>query len=811
MKIPFHIVRMTILASFAAGCVSVNSTKPDDRLAAVAAMTDENELFSAVGETRFSDARNAAASRISREDLSIRLLQRHDLYDSTRLRLVGNVINQSELKRLVLEQSNPTWLKSAARAKINDETVLVECAGQSTDQEVSSSAAVRIVGEENCKELFYRKGLDKSVKMILLDKINDDSFLRAVVENVENDYSIRKSALSRIKSETNFRKLFTAEPHMEVWVRETAIRQISDQSVIIAALCDKESNLSIRKLALERIEDETVLIPVITDMDDDPSIRQMALEAVKTETTAKQILETKPILESWICSRAVELLSDQKKLSEVMLDSKFDDEVRLKAGNKISDPSMILDVLLSSDDDLAAGFALDRLGDNPLNSEEAQRRLLKLFRSTANTGLMEKAWKRLGPGVNFYRKGDQTKIVSMLNNSDDKEAKERMLENVFDPECLFDLGSGQDERLAKSVIRLRPDPETTLRIIGKTPFTSIQCAALSILEEERDIARIAERGPSQSVRVAAICRLTSASSELLSKLAEDMDAIVAETAMRKLKLIGCGDAVAEAERKAEASKIAEEERVLAEKQARNERERRAKEELMKKELEVIADSQIHSYRHFLDVLEKYPDIKAKQFRFSGKIVESNGKRLKLAIPCSGGGSFDNDVKLMKKPEMPFAVGETITVSGLYREGTRQSVQLERGTVVCRGIPSGPSAEVSKRIKERIALARIGGRQVATFRKYFNAEGRAKKEQFQFSGIIEEVSFGGIRLSLSVPLSGGETFSVSIKMLDKPAIAVKQGAVVTVNGRYREGTINSIVLDKGSVVCSGIPDEEGEDD
>lgn len=862
MRKELFLVCIPVLLAIAAGCVSVNSEKSADRLAAVKAITDEDELFAVIGETRYSDARNAAASRIRREDLSLRLVRRNDLDDSTRLILVGNVRDSSELKRLVFDQSFPTSLRAAALKGIADEPTLVECAENIEDEQLQNDAAARISNEENCKTLVVRDDIFDSSKTILLGKISDAAFLGTIVEDRDKNDVLRKSALSGIKAEnvcrdllgvrppleswvwehaiprvsdsavladaaatreapdsvrkialsridddSQFLRLLQINPPLEDWVREKAVPRVSDQPTLISVFQDKAARKALRELALARIKDESALLSVVKDQNDDDAVRRAALNVIRNEDSAKDLLETIPVLEKWICARAVSLVSDRETLSEVFLDPRFDDEVRLAAGNKIADPDKTKELFLASSDDLAAAFALNRMEEVDFKSDAAQQRLLNLFRATSDVELMTKAWSRLKPETDFCRSGDQHRIVSMLKADADGISSDRMLANIFDDSCILDLGLANNERLAESAIRLRPNPSTALQIAERAAFPSIQCMALSLLDEESGFARIAKSGPSRVVRITAISRLSSASAGVLSELTGDADPVVSETAVRKLKTLGRSDAVAAAERKAEAARKAEEEKAKAEQRAREERERRAEQELAERGLQVLADAQIHSFRHYLEVLEKYPDIGEKTFRFSGRVVRADGRRLSLSVPHAGGGTFTLEIKLLEKPSRRPEENGIVTVSGRYKKGTQQSAELEKGTIVCFGIPSGPSAEVEKRIRERAAIQGFAETQVRTFRQYLErreSDSRTKKETFQFTGIVKAVKYSGRELSLSVPSDGGETFVVGIEMSEKPTFDVEFGSVLTVSGRYRNGTRQTAELDKGSIVSVGVP-------
>ena len=858
-EIPFIVAAS--VAVFVAGCASVNSSKSSDRLAVVAAMTDEDKLFSAIEQTRYEDVRNEAASRIRREDLSLRLLNRTDLNESTRIRLVRNVRDSSELKNFAEGSLNSKAFRMAALDGIADEALLVDCAGNIDDPGLQNRIAERVGAEANCKALVSMLKFDRSAKIVALKKIRDEAFLRDVVVTSGNEmelrktaldgiqseercrelldarpvletwvwdhaiarvsdqetlakaaatreasFSVRKAALDRIDDDSKFLELLRIEPPLEDWVLEKAIPHISDQTALVAVVREKKAGDGVRELALRRVEDEAVMLAVVEDRNESEKLRRLALSSVRSESAADELLRANPIFEPWICEHAVSLLSDEDALGRVFLNAEFADEVRLSAGEKISSPSRMKDLFVASTDDLSAGFALPRIEDGDMGTDSVQARLLELFRTTDDLSLAHVAWEKLGPGVDFCRKSDQNRLVAMIAGFDDDADTDRMLAELFDDGALLELASGRNERLAQAVVRLRPNAETALAIAETSPFPSVQCSALTFLDEEKAIARLAKTGPSRAVRIAAVSRLTAASTALLAEMAEDADSVVSETCRRKLKALGGTNALAEMERKAEIARREEAAKAEAERRTREERERVAAKELADRELQILADAQIHSFRHYLGVLEQYPDIGKKSFRFSGRFETADGRHLVLSLPHAGGGSFRVDIKLINKLSRAPTKGEVLTVSGRYKNGTQQSVELDSGSVVCFGVPTGPSDDVEKRIQARAAIKDEAGAQIREFRKFIGAnDEKARKKSkatFQFSGIVAAMKYHGRELSLSVPDGDEDTFSVFIGMDGTPPEGVQLGAAVTVAGRYRKGTDKSAELDKGSVIRIG---------
>ena len=351
MKNKLLVLTILALLGVVAGCVSVNSEKFEDRLSALKGITEEEDLFDAIEETQYNDIRNLAASRIRREDLSLRLLKRDDLLETVRTALVKNVKDETELSALVLDQDLPL--------------------------------------------------------------------------------ACRKAALGAIEDNSHFLTFLQVTPPLEDWIREKAIPRVSDQPTLISIFRDKNSTVFIRKLALERIGKEEDVLPVIMDRSDDDELRRMAVEKIYTEASARVILDKSPILEEWACMRAISLVSDPEKLSEVFLDRQFYDQVRLTAGDKISSSRKMQELFLASTDDLAARLSLRKMDKVGVHEEKFQQRLLKLFRSTSNSSLMYEAWRYLDPKTDFCLENDQRRIVAILKIGANESDVDRMLQSLL--------------------------------------------------------------------------------------------------------------------------------------------------------------------------------------------------------------------------------------------------------------------------------------------------------------------------------------------------------------------------------------------
>ncbi len=443
MKNKLLVLTILALLGVVAGCVSVNSEKFEDRLSALKGITEEEDLFDAIEETQYNDIRNLAASRIRREDLSLRLLKRDDLLETVRTALVKNVKDETELSALVLDQDLPLACRKAALGAIEDNSHFLTFLQVTPPLEdwIREKAIPRVSDQPTLISIFRDKNSTVFVRELALERIEKKEEILLVIMDRSDDDELRRKSFDKIllidasarelEDNSHFLTFLQVTPPLEDWIREKAIPRVSDQPTLISIFRDKNSTVFIRKLALERIGKEEDVLPVIMDRSDDDELRRMAVEKIYTEASARVILDKSPILEEWACMRAISLVSDPEKLSEVFLDRQFYDQVRLTAGDKISSSRKMQELFLASTDDLAARLSLRKMDKVGVHEEKFQQRLLKLFRSTSNSSLMYEAWRYLDPKTDFCLENDQRRIVAILKIGANESDVDRMLQSLL--------------------------------------------------------------------------------------------------------------------------------------------------------------------------------------------------------------------------------------------------------------------------------------------------------------------------------------------------------------------------------------------
>lgn len=674
-------------AMFAAGCASINSSSSADRLRVVAGIEDQDELFNAIGKTKYDDVKNAAARRITREDLCLRLLTEKDITQTVRIGLVSHIDSPAELKRIALDSKLDREMRLAAVTRIHDEAILADIVLDATDTTIKAKAMNDVIDEAQCRRILVKgpHAVPEDIRGRALSHVSDEDYLVGFVKERGNEDSLRHDALERIKSEAALLDLLAVRPRLEDWVSEIAIPRVDDQPTLVDIFQDRGSSTAIRELALVRIEDVAALVPVVTDSFDDEGLRRKALPIITDESLCLQLLKAQPQPESWILSHAVSHVSDEGELSAILLSELYPQDIRRMAGENIRDKSRFERIFLDATDRFAESFAMERTDAAFLASPDAQKKLLNAFRSAHSDEVRVEFMQRLSPEADLVRSSDQRLIASALLAKDNDETRKFARQTLFDETAILDVALRGNESLGAWVLDLNPKPQTALAIALGAKSVSVQCRALLALDAEDQYARVAEKGASRAVRIAAINNLSNKSATLLQCLAEDNDVGVAEAAIRQLRETGGKRVVAALEEKAEERRKAEAERAAAAKAKQEAENRAADEKLQSDILAATATLQVHSFRYYLDKLADHPKIGPKNFRFSGRVTRNRFGTMALEVSVDG-EIFTVTAKLAEKPSEKIETVDIVTIGGVYKEGSRQSVTLNDATLVCRGVP-----------------------------------------------------------------------------------------------------------------------------
>lgn len=798
MKSTIRILSAVAAALLLAGCATVNSSTRADRLAAVASLSSQEDLYRAVHETRYRDARDAAARRVTRPDLCARLATRSDLSADVRAEIVGRVTDPAALAGIATDPDTPEEIRAAAVGRIDDPATLLglirtkdapeairlaaiaraeapaEMAAIAAENDESESirrAALARIGDDEkswipllrakpapdgwvldeavghvsssaaLAAFAARREMPAAQRRAALAKISDPDAMVRVAALRGDDRELRRAALARIGDDgKRWARLLRADPRLEDWVLEEAIPRADDPERLAALLADRRLAAKLRILAAGRVDDQPALVAVASDRGDeepvrraalarvaDPAlfarfladhaeapgmraaaaarvddqsalsaiagdgtdaepVRRAALARISDEGVSLGLLAAEPVLEDWVLEKAVANVASPGGLATVLLSKGLPEAVRASASERLSDAAERRRVFAESTDDYAAAATFDALDADALAAPAAQRRLLSLFREGKDAALRRRAMLALGPGADLVRSADQMRIARALLAGDGEDARAFARRTMFDRAAVILVATKGGDALGAWALGLVQDPETAEKIALGAESVPVQCRAVALLRDEAQFARVARDGRSGAVRGSAAMNLTKASGDLLRKLAEDPDEAVRTAAVARLRDTGADRAAAklatksEAHRKAEEAARAKAELEEAERQAAE--DRRAFEE---EALAAAAASQIGGYRFFVDKRAEHPKIPPKAFRFTGRVAEGGRGTLSLGLPDGSGSRFSVEARLAERHSRKIGPGEIVTVSGTYREGSRDRVVLRDATVVREGL------------------------------------------------------------------------------------------------------------------------------
>lgn len=678
---------IAMVAFFFVGCASINSTSAEDRLRVVAGIEDQDELFNAIGKTKFADVKNAAARRIVRQDLCLALLREPELATDVRVGLVGNVSAPEELKKIAIADDLPQEMRLAAVTRTRGESFLADIVMCATDLTIRSEAMDRVLDEFQCKRILddSEQTVPPSIRRRALDRISDEVYLAEFVQDKSNGSELRRSALARIETEERLLFLLAKRPRLEFWVREHATAHIMDQSVLVSILRDKDEDSRVRSVALDRVKDESERRFVVEDRDNEETIRRKALATVSTESQFLALLKVEPPLEDWVLEEAVQHVTDDKSLADVLLSSDYPQPIRLLAGERISDKAQMNRVFLSAKDEFAESFAMERVDTTFLATPEAQERLLAAFRNANTDESRAEAMRRLSPEADLLRSRDQRLIAAALLAKDDEELREFARQTLFDESAIRDVALSENESLGVWAVDLGLSAESALAVALGSKIESVQCRALLFLNEEEQFATVVENGPSRVVRLAAIMNLSGKSSALLLRLGKDTDAGIAETATRRLRAIGDELTARKLETEAESRRENEARRIAAETERQARANREADEKLAASILAITGTLQVHGFRFYVDTRAKHPEIGPKSFRFSGVVKKVESDSVLLEVPANDEKFLVTAVFAEGHSER-IVLGSVITIGGVFEKGSREEVTLRDSVMVCSGVP-----------------------------------------------------------------------------------------------------------------------------
>lgn len=245
----------------AAGCATVNSESASRRLSVVRSITDQDELYAAIEETRYDDVRKEAVARLTRSDLLERVVRRSGFDTDLRQEVVGRIADQPTLARIVLSKDLDSFVRKAALVRISDESICrnLLCVRPVLEEWVLSHALNHSSDPDVVLSLFLERSAPDAIRQRCAALVTDQNRLTAVVSDRSDATSVRRAALNGIKSTVCFERLLSERPPLEDWICRAAVREVRNEDVLSDTVLCRDFPKEVRREAIGRIRDQNRL------------------------------------------------------------------------------------------------------------------------------------------------------------------------------------------------------------------------------------------------------------------------------------------------------------------------------------------------------------------------------------------------------------------------------------------------------------------------------------------------------------------------------------------------------------------------
>ena len=481
------VIGTIIAALISSGCVSINSEKPEDRLAALSAISSQDDLFAAIAETRYNDVADAAASRLTREDLCIRAIERNDVSEPVRVDLVKHVSAPSSLRDIALRKSNPDMVRLAAVSRLKDDGTLAEIVVGTNPADCESlqiAAAKRIDTERAAKNVLSRDAGEvcPAAMEAVLDKIKDGKFLAQFVLRSELDPSLRLKTVKRVDDEAALFRIASTD-----WtesIRLAAANRVSD-SALVAKLAREAESADVRLMAVEKVDKQSVLADVVKH-ETDSNVCLAASNRISDPDVAAALVKNVSFAE--VRRSLTKRIVDEEVLAQIA-ENDSDAATRLLAASKVTDPALAADIARTSADPSVQNAVLLHVEDDDILCEFAEK--------SGNAEIRRRSVERIRGQSALCRIAERATDKSVqsaaLSRIESYEKRMEIVVNSNDPVLRYrkDLLPPDDGRLENAVAAIREKSngaETRIGpfYIGMDPFDAAVLAKSLFPKNEID-------------------------------------------------------------------------------------------------------------------------------------------------------------------------------------------------------------------------------------------------------------------------------------------------------------------------------------
>ena len=640
------------------GCASINSDTSIDRMKAFEKLETEEEITTALFESKYDDVHRAAIAKIGNQKTLEKVVSSGKFSEVVVCKALSQIKDQKFLAEIVKSPSTSERESDMAAKGISDQQLLVECVLATRHDVVAG----------NC-----------------IKKITDERMLKTIVLTSGKPTETRLIALLKIKSQAVLGHIAVKCP--ERWIQEYIIPKITDADVVKNLLANTATPDDLKIVLLENAKDNNILCGLIENRKNAEGLRRKALVKVDSQDVFARLLRTRPIFEEWINDHAVKMISDSQVLCTVVVAVEFAEATRRTAFAKLNMADDFTRVFARAQDELAVSLSFPRLERSYVHSPEGQSCLSRCFRIVSQPELANAMFVQLEQKAidALYRSADQVKIAEAVAAHPEANVLAKGRDALFDDDVLLSMALGkygENQVLTQWALSLNPSEDILLEVALKAKDAVSRGQALARIRNENNVCKIAQDSSALALRLAAIQRLTAQSEDVLKTLARDNDTVVKSAAIKRMKAIGSS-------KTAELEQIAREEQQKAiEAKGRKllEQARIDNQEKISFEsnlLRSVGSIQVSTMKKYLE-LRKKADIDSPLFSFSGRVENTEGRNLQLRI-LTEAGECRLSVVLSAKCKPDLVKDEPIVVAGYDDDSTESDYRLCKGEVRERGI------------------------------------------------------------------------------------------------------------------------------
>jgi len=309
------------------GCASINSSAPEDRLSAVADLTTQDDLFAAIRDTNYEDVRIAAAKRLVDQSALAAIVSTDRFSEEVKCIALSSITNQEYLADVAVSDASAEHHAEVAARGVSKAVLLCRCAKETRFENVAMACVEKLDDELLLTQVVLgcrsgmrcrKKGIEKikqetvlcdivlncsdgwvhdvviprltestlacrvivapniseELKLLLVERIADESFLVAYVKNKKHPDAVRRKCLEKIRKEDSCVSLIRHLPALEDWVVSRAVRNVAGSEVLIETVLNRKFCESNRILASSKLTNADEFEKLFEGARDDLPIQQ---------------------------------------------------------------------------------------------------------------------------------------------------------------------------------------------------------------------------------------------------------------------------------------------------------------------------------------------------------------------------------------------------------------------------------------------------------------------------------------------------------------------------------------------------------